>query len=167
MFTFLVTVITVLVLYPLSPPSKKTTHWILVVSGAVGMPKSDVNNGKTMALTDSPNYEVFPCIPFSPPIKDAVCWSARCWHMLACADQHCQHVHRFWLCWSDISNADLISRLYVTYVTYVTHFTNPPPTFRERINREVVVVLLMPTHIYIYSYIYIYIVCVCQHQIST
>ena len=63
--------------------------------------------------------------------------------------------------------ADLISRLYVTYVTYVTHFTNPPPTFRERINREVVVVLLMPTHIYIYSYIYIYIVCVCQHQIST
>ena len=97
--------------------------------------------------------ELFPCgqfFNFYPPhTKDAVCWSARCWHMLACADQHRQHVHRFWPCWSDISNAHLISRLYVTYVTYVTHFTNPPPKLRERINREVVVVLLMPSPFHI------------------
>ena len=52
---FLVTVLTVIVLFSLLPLSEKADHWILVISVAVGIPKSEVNDGIILKLPESPN----------------------------------------------------------------------------------------------------------------
>ena len=50
------------------PPSKKATHWLLFVSGAVGIPKYGVNDGVSLMFPEFPKYYVINIILFSYPM---------------------------------------------------------------------------------------------------
>ena len=41
-------------------------NWLLAVGGSVGIPKYDVNDCVSLALPESPNSYVIPCIIFYP-----------------------------------------------------------------------------------------------------
>ena len=54
--------------FPLLPLSKKFSHWLLVVGGAIGKSKSDADDGTSLTFPDSRNYDVTHNILFSPPV---------------------------------------------------------------------------------------------------
>ena len=73
LFPFIVTVLTLFVHSPFLPPIEKNAHWVLVVGGAFGIPKSDVEDGISMTFQDSPNYEVTPSIILYLPVTYLPC----------------------------------------------------------------------------------------------
>ena len=48
MLPLLVTVLTMLVISPLSPPIDKSVHWLIIIGGALGISKYGVNDDISM-----------------------------------------------------------------------------------------------------------------------
>ena len=60
MLPLIVKVLNVLVLSPLLPPINKADHWLLLVGGTFGISKYDVNDGVSLTVPESPNYDITP-----------------------------------------------------------------------------------------------------------
>ena len=72
MCPLLVTVITMLVLYPIYPPIRKAAHWIFVIVVTVGIIKFDINDCVSLTLPDPTIYDNSNNILLSSPIMYSV-----------------------------------------------------------------------------------------------